>query len=258
MRRLCGLWDRHHFQIAGGAVNCINKGDFYGLTVRMQSHPFSLLVLSPEHRKMMERVHLHQPAASYEARPNQDSDAHLPWNQALVVKYSRLIFEGGEPALMRAWQDIPGSVLVALLEQVRTRVLRFALDLRDSLPEDASSASVVPAADIDRSVVQIFYGGNNLIATNTAHASQVVQQSVNQNDLGSLIHALKELGITDEGVDELRKSIEHKTADTKAENARTWAADIGKYIGKEGVRMGVEVAKRTALHWLSQYLGIPL
>lgn len=107
---------------------------------------------------MMERVHLHQPAASYEARPNQDSDAHLPWNQALVVKYSRLIFEGGEPALMRAWQDIPGSVLVALLEQVRTRVLRFALDLRDGLPEDASSASVVPAADIDRSVVQIFYG----------------------------------------------------------------------------------------------------
>jgi hypothetical protein len=238
--------------------NCVNKGDFYGMTVRMQAQPFSLLALTPEHRKMMEVVHLHQPAAAYEGRPDQSEDGALPWNQAMVVKYARKIYEDGEPALHRAWQVIPGSLLVGLLEQVRTRVLRFALDLKDSLPPDASTAAVVSAAEVDRSVVNIFYGGNNLIATNTVQASQMVQQSVTQNDLPALVSALQELGITKEGVDELQKVIEDDKPETKAEKAKQWVTDIGKYLGKEGVKVGVEVAKHTALKWLGQYLGIPL
>ena len=141
---------------------------------------------------------------------------------------------------------------------MRTRVLRFALDLKDSLPPEALSADVVPAAWVDSSVVNIFYGGNNLIATNTVQASQVIQQSVTQNDLPSLLGALQELGVTKEGVDELQKAIEHDKPETNAKKARQWASDIGKYLGKEGVKVGIEVAKHTALKWLGQYLGIPL
>lgn len=238
--------------------NCVNKGDFYGMTVKMMAQPISLHVMSERDRKIVEKVYLHQPAASYENRPNHDTDAILPWNQSLVVKYQTKIYQNGEPALMRAWQEIPGSILVALLEQVRTRVLRFALDLKDSLPPEASTASVVPAADVDRSVVNIFYGGNNIIATNAAQVSQLVHQTVTQNDLPSLLSALRELGITKEGEQELQQAIEHDKPETQAERAKQWVAEIGKYIGKEGVKVGVEVAKQTALRWLGQYLGIPL
>jgi hypothetical protein len=58
--------------------NCVNKGDFYGMTVKMSGQPISLHVMDERDRKMLEIVHLHQPAASYESRPNQDSDAGLP------------------------------------------------------------------------------------------------------------------------------------------------------------------------------------
>jgi AbiTii len=238
--------------------NCVNKGDFYGMTVKMTGQPISLHIMSQRDRKIVEKVYLHQPAASYENRPNHDADAILPWNQSLVVKYQTKIYQDGEPALMRAWQEIPGSILVALLEQVRTRVLRFALDLKDSLPPEASTASVVPAAEVDRSVVNIFYGGNNIIATNTAQVSQLVHQTVTQNDLPSLLHAMRELGITKDGEQKLQQAIGHDKPETNAEKAKHWAADIGKYIGKEGVKIGVEVAKQTALRWLGQYLGIPL
>lgn len=238
--------------------NCVNKGDFYGMTVRMTGQPISLHVMSERDRKIVERVYLHQPAASYEGRPERDTDAVLPWNQALVVKYQTKIYQNGEPALMRAWQEIPGSILVSLLEQVRTRVLRFALDLKDSLPDEATTASDVPAAEVDRSVVNIFYGGNNIIATNTAHVSQLVHQTVTQNDLQSLLNAMRELGITKEGENELQEALGHDKPGTKAEKAKQWASDIGKYIGKEGVKVGVEIAKQTALRWLGQYLGIPL
>jgi hypothetical protein len=108
--------------------NCVNKGDFYGMTVKISGQPISLHVMSEHDRKMLEKVHLHQPAASYDSRPNQDSDARMPWNPAITAKYQTKIYRNGEPALMQGWQEIPGSVLIGLLEQVRTRVLRFALE----------------------------------------------------------------------------------------------------------------------------------
>ena len=69
---------------------------------------------------------------------------------------------------------------------------------------------------------------------------------------------MQQLGVTDEGIDDLKKTISNGTTETKAERAKEWAAEIGKYIGKEGLKVGADVVKRTALHWLSQYLGWPL
>src|ERR1019366_10131895 len=48
--------------------NCVNKGDFYGMTVKMSGQPISLHVMDERDRKMVEKVHLHQSAASYEGR----------------------------------------------------------------------------------------------------------------------------------------------------------------------------------------------
>jgi hypothetical protein len=31
---------------------------------------------------------------------------------------------------------------------------------------------------------------------------------------------------------------------------------MGKYLGKEGAKVGVEVAKRAAMKWLMQYYGL--
>jgi hypothetical protein len=121
--------------------SCVNLGDFHGLTVRMSSQPISLHVMDERDRKVLEKVHLHQPAAAYEGRSSQDKDGALPWNQSLVVKYQRKIYEDGEPVLIRAWQEIPGSVLVGLLEHIRTQVLRVALEMKEKLPSEPPSAS---------------------------------------------------------------------------------------------------------------------
>ena len=124
--------------------NCVNKGDFYGMTVKMNSQPISLHIMDERDRKMLEKVCLHQPAASYEHRPDANLDGVLPWNPTITAKYQTKIYRNGEPTLIRAWQEIPGSVMVSLLEQVRTRVLRFALELKESLPAATENAGEVP------------------------------------------------------------------------------------------------------------------
>jgi AbiTii len=239
--------------------NCVNKGDFYGMTVKMSGQPISLHIMSEHDRKMLEKVHLHQPAASYDGRPNQTDDAALPWNPTITAKYQTKIYQNGEPTLIRAWQEIPGSVLIGLLEQVRTRVLRFALDLQDKLPEETSSAKQLPAAVVEQSVINNIYGGNVLIASHAENFSQIAQTHITQGDLKGLLAVLSELGITNEGVKALEHDIEaDKCAgqETIGPKTKGWLADVGKYIAKEGAKAGFEVAKQTATKWVLQHYGL--
>jgi hypothetical protein len=93
--------------------------------------------MKPEDRKIIEDLRLFQPASSYEAREDHSSDATIPWPVHLTTKYQEQFIT--THTLLRAWQSIPGSLLVALLETVRNRILRFALELKKS--SDAGSIS---------------------------------------------------------------------------------------------------------------------
>jgi hypothetical protein len=124
---------------------CLNKGLLIGPGLRSDHQPLSLHVMEDNDRKLVEKVYLDQPAASYDGRPNKLADAHIPWSPTLTAKYQRSFFTGA--VINRAWQEIPGSVLVGLTEQVRTRVLRFALDLKDALPASNSDPKEGPASD---------------------------------------------------------------------------------------------------------------
>lgn len=239
--------------------NCVNKGDFLGLTLRLSDQPIPLHVMDERDRKMLEKVHLHQPAAAYEGRSSKDKDAGLPWNPALAVKYQRRIYEDGDPALVRAWQEIPGSILVGLLEQVRTRVLRFALDLKDNLPSDSADATHVSPAVVEHSVVNHIYGGNILIASHAENFSQIAQTSVSEGNLGELEEALAKLGITEEGIKSLKSSIEADKEDGQATvgpKTKGWLVNVGKYLGKEGAKASLEVAKQFATKWVLQHYGL--
>jgi len=110
--------------------NCVNKGLFFAGTTMLNDQPIPVDVMEEKDRELIEKVFLNQPAASYDNRPNQSANAAVPWNPSLTAKYQTKFFR--PPTV--AWQEIPGSILVGLLEQIRTRVLRFALELKDNLP----------------------------------------------------------------------------------------------------------------------------
>jgi hypothetical protein len=238
--------------------NCVNKGDFLGMTVRLSDQPISLHVMDERDRKMLQKVHLHQPAASYDGRGNKESDAALPWNPTITAKYQKKIYQGGDPALVRAWQEIPGSVLVGLLEQVRTRVLRFALDIKDNLPADSPDATAVPPAVVERSVVNNIFGGNIVIAAHAENFSQIAQTNVSEGNLGQLEEALAKLGITQEGIKALRSDIEADNEGQAAIGPKTkaWLANVGTYLSKEGAKAGLEIAKQFATKWVLQHCGL--
>jgi hypothetical protein len=171
--------------------NCVNRGVLISIARVLNSQPLSLHVMSKEDRELVNEVKLHQSAPSYEGRPDDQSDSQLPWPPTLTVKYQDKFMQGH--ILNRAWQEIPGSILTGLLETVRNRVLRFALDLKDNLKDEEESVSQLPAETIERSVVANIFGGNIVIASHAANFSQIASTSIAEGDAAGLIAALDKL-----------------------------------------------------------------
>jgi AbiTii len=128
-------------------------GMFTGLASNIPSQPLNIWVMKPDDRKMIDELRLFQPASSYEGRPDKDSDASIPWPVHLTTKYQESFIT--THTLLRAWQSLPGSVIIALLETVRNRVLRFALDMKKSSATDKPISTDDVGAIVDR---QIFLG----------------------------------------------------------------------------------------------------
>jgi hypothetical protein len=240
--------------------NAVSYGFFVGIMGRqINNQPLSLHILDKVDRDRMNVVSLTQPASSYEGRPNKTDDAQLPWNPTMTTKYQGSFFKDSDFVLNRAWQLIPGSVLVSLLETVRNRVLRFALELKDQIGPSVPSVENIPSSTIERSVVNHIYGGNIVIASHAEHTSQISQTNITEGDTAALETALSNLGISSEGIAALRADMTaDKSSGQETIGARTkgWLKDIGKYLGKEGAKAGFEVAKQTATRWLLQHYGL--
>jgi len=149
--------------------------------------------------------------------------------------------------------------MVGLVETVRNRVLRFALDIKDQLGEDQESVTQLPAETVEKSVINNIYGGNVFIAAHAETISQVAHTNIVAGDAGGLLKALSNLGVTEEGLKALEHDIEADKQDGKpalGQKTIGWLTDIGKYLGTEGVKVGVEVAKRAATKWIMQHYGL--
>ncbi|GGF66841.1 hypothetical protein GCM10007301_28120 [Azorhizobium oxalatiphilum] len=237
--------------------NCVNKGLFVGMTVKMANQPIPMHILSAADRKELQTVELRQPVASYASFPRDNGDAQILWAQSLVAKYQDKFFQGGDPVLNRAWQEIPGSVLVGLVEQVRTRVLRFALDINSEVGAD-SDIGAVTRPTIERSVVNNFYGGNNIVAEHAENFAVINATQVNEGNLEQLENALAKLGLERAAIEDMKTAMSEDAVDGKptlGQRTLKWATDGATYVAKEGLKVGVEVAKAEVKRWLLQYTG---
>jgi hypothetical protein len=134
-------------------VRANSYGMFTGLASSINNQPLNLAVLKKDDRKWVEDLRLFQPASSYEFRPDKSADASIPWPPLLTIMYQDQFI--ASHTLLRAWQSLPGSVIVALLETVRNRVLRFALELRKTAGENAitSITSDAVSGSVDKHIL---------------------------------------------------------------------------------------------------------
>ncbi|MDX1923059.1 MAG: hypothetical protein SFW65_08030 [Alphaproteobacteria bacterium] len=229
------------------------KGIFLGpFGQQLNDQPIPAGILKKEHRHFAESAILNQPIAAYEGNNDPKNKCIIEWPGNLVVLYQAKFFDG-DLALNRAWQEIPNSVMISLVETVRNKVLKFALELADEIGDQPEEAiRTVPAEKIDRLVTLQIYGGQVIFAANTGDIVSDSSVKVISGDLKSLKAALKLAGASEEELVALTTAIEedkkHQNAEKPSIGSKTlkWLSDVsGKVAGKIAERL------------IAQYLGLP-
>src|ERR1019366_2648575 len=232
------------------------KGFFVGpLGARINDQPIPPAVLQEQHRRFAESAVLFQPIAAYE-NIRGDSRLVIEWPANLTILYQAAFFEG-DYALNRAWQEIPASVVVGLIDTIKTRVLRFALELKDDLGLVSDDLNELPKDKIDQQVTTYIFGGHNVIASKDFTQTNNIE--INKGDWTALAEALNSLGVQTSAISELKPILDHDSKDvtTPGLGKRTsdWLKQLGKKSGVMALSIGVDVAKKAVTNWILQYLG---
>lgn len=237
-----------------------SKGFFVGFgggTITNQ--PLTASVLKPEHRHWARKIQLRQPIASYDM-PDEKKTTNLAieWPADLVVHYQTKFFE--DWILNRAWQEIPASVVIGLIDTVRTRLLTFALEIDAATSTDGEQAlAQIPPATIDRIMHVTIMGGNNVIGSvNEFKAATVVA-----GDMGSLREKLLSLGLDTSELESLESvlgeegllAVNKDQPTTPGQKTLDWIAGAAKTTGKKGLEVGGAVVQEAIKRAVFGYLG---
>lgn len=236
------------------------KGLFLGgFGAQINNQPIPAAILEEKHRHFAETAELTQPIASYEG-VTPKSHLIVEWPGNLVAIYQSEFFEG-RYALNRAWQEIPASAVIGLLDTIKTKILRFALELKEELGEVHDDPAELPKEKVEQTVNTYIFGGTNVIASRDF--TQVGSIEIAHGDWHALSEALsKNLGIEDSGIADLKSSLDADAKETPPPGLGTrtanWLKRLGKKSGEVAVSVAVEVAKKEATKWIFGYLGLKL
>lgn len=230
------------------------KGVFLGsVGQQINDQPIPSAVMKEEHRHWAERAKLTQPIAAYEDVKG-DENRVIPWPANLVVFYQAKFFDG-DMALNRAWQDIPGTVMVGIVDTVRTRVLTFVLELKEQTVEEEVEIEKLPPSTVQTLVQMTVIGGTNVFG----NVEQFAATTVQVGDAASLKGTLAALGVGHEELDALEADIAADQAEEpEALGKRTlsWIGRNAKAAGKGAVKIGGDVATAVMTEAIKRYMGL--
>jgi len=235
-----------------------SKGNFTGPAGSwLPQRPLPLGILADKHRKWLTSKFV-QPIAAYDVGgTDEKNNAIIVWPPDLIVHYQAKFIEGY--ALSQAWQEVPASALIALCEEVRNRLLRFALELKEELGQVDDKPKDLPTARVEAAVVNHIYGGTNVIAGSAQEFTLIGIVNILEGDLVGVANSLGRLGIKQEYIEEATQAlIEDGKPDGKTLGARAsvWIKSVGSKLGEAGMKIGTGAAQQLITQWMLQYWGL--
>lgn len=246
-------------------VRATAKGLFVGpFGSQIREQPLQSYVMKKEHQHFAEEARLVQPLASYEPllqQPGKDKGTlGLDWPANLTAMYQNKFIEGY--ALNRAHIEIPLSSVTGLIDTVRNRALRFALEIQKEIGVSEEDISKIPQDRVDQIVNNYIYGGNVVISGSNTHCvTQIGRINIAKDDRHALEAALVKHGLQHTDINNLLTAIEEDNAEEKTASIGTrtinWISHFAGKVVEAGGVAGAEQAVSLLKQYVSDYLGIP-
>lgn len=187
---------------------------------------------------------------------HNEGHVEKPWPTEYVMSaQNATALQDGNLFLTRAYQYIEASVYPGIVEQVKNRLFDFLLGIQNKSP--ASEGSHQPEA-VGRLVNLHIYGGRNVVAT----GEQVHQQVsiVQKNDSDSLLAYLREHGVGEDDLQELKKAVssepELRPGDDYGPGVEKWFSNMMSKASTSLWEVGVKTAAEVLPKALNSFYGI--
>ncbi len=242
-------------------VHLHSKGNFQGPGgAWIPKRPLPMVILDDRHRKILDPAILSGPLASYEAAVHKgqgEGEFVINWSPDLIVLYQTKFIP--YYALAQAWQELPLGTIVALVDSVRNRLLRFALELREELGSVSDDPKELPPAKVDQAITTYIFGGTNVITGTARDFTQIGSIQIGQGDLVGFSNALRTLGIPQQDIEEVTQAVlEDGKPKGKSVGKKLagWMTSMGGKLGEAGLKIGTGAAQQLVTQWLMQYWGL--
>ncbi len=215
-------------------------------------------VMDKDHRHYAENVDIVQSVSALNDLLNADTTkgvlaAH--WSPNMVAFYSDKLWQGW--ICHDAWQEIPKSTLVGVLDSVRNITLRMALEIKEELGTSYADLNRIKPEQAERAKTVVINNLNNLggnVAFGNMDASG--QTIIIAGDRKSLDMALTKAGLDATDLSELTESI-HNDGGTKPGTGVTeWIKAKASKVVAGGIKVGVGIGQQLLTEFLMQHYGL--
>jgi hypothetical protein len=180
------------------------------------------------------------------------------WPPDLVLRVRDLFFKGC--SLEEAWQEIPKLKIIEVLDQVRNRVLTFALDMQQDIGNTDEALAKADPAKVDQQVVFQFYGGHNIVAGAAHNISQISFGNIVAGDFSSLSAALKAMGVDDADLSLLDTAIKEDPAKPDGKSlgmkVTAWLGKMAVKAGTGALKVGMDVGAKVVTEAVLKFYGL--
>lgn len=195
-----------------------SKGHFAGLFgSAINNGNIPLLSVPEKLRPSLSKSYCNQPISVYDAliKSSDGGNFQEQWPPDLIALYGENIYQNMN--CLAAWKEIPHGSIVALIDNVRNKILNFVIEIESESP-NAGEVEIGRPAISSEKVSQVFnttiYGSVGNISDGSTNVKQTSIINVIKDDFTSLKNQLLELNIPESEINELEKAIK---GDSKSE-----------------------------------------
>jgi hypothetical protein len=231
-------------------------GNLVNMTIRASDHPIPIGHLTDDEREMLETIPIRQSLAVV-AQLAESKSLHHPIPMENNHRLGGSLSDG--TYVERAWLETSPVSMKNIVFQVRSRLLDFMLDLKTSIGAATSEEDVKAKSENAPSLFHNAIFGPNATIIVGDHNKQVVADTIVQGDFNSLATKLKNIGVDDGAVEDLRQAVEHTEPKESAPNLKGRIASWLKVQAEKQLDAGAQAAVTASMdaivHAVRLYLG---
>jgi len=234
------------------------KGTFRNSVQEIKNKLIPSMLVDQEHLDALFTVAHPSGVAHYESLLRSDQQEFgSPWPAYVVAMYQTRMMSG--MYLTEARRVISRAEIEAMLDQIRTRILSFVLEIEE---ENAAAGEAEPGGEppvapekVEQSFVTHIYGGTNIVATGSQNVIKDV--SIMQGDWSSLREALEGIGVPEGDIAALEEAIEQDAdAEKPGPATKAWLGDVMTRIQSGSLKVATSGAGSLIANLVLTYLGI--